>query len=224
MSPPSSASKHLAYNNTTLIQSPYGDHWRNLRRISTLEIFSNYRLNKFLGIRKDEIKHLLRSLSCNSCHGFAKVELQSMLSEMTFNSIMRMVAGKWYYRYGEDVKDEREARQFMRIIKESTGFGGASNPAEFVPLLRWMDYGGLEKKLKSLSKRINEFLQALIDEQRRKEEGNTMIDHMLSLQKSQPDYYTDQIIKGLILVSAINSASSLIEKTRKSRFCLILAS
>ena len=96
---------------------------------------------------------------------------------------------------------------------------------EFVPILRWMDYGGLEKKLKSLSKRMDEFLQALIDEQRRKEEeGNTMIDHMLSLQKSQPDYYTDQIIKGLILVSALNSASSLIEKTRKSRYCLILAS
>ena len=52
---------------------------------------------------------------------------------------------------------------------------------ELVPILRWMDYGGLEKKLKSLSKRTDEFLQALIDEQRRKEEeGNTMIDHMLS--------------------------------------------
>ena len=51
---------------------------------------------------------------------------------------------------------------------------------EFVPILRWMNYGGLEKKLKSLSKRTDEFLQALIDEQRRKEEeGNTMIDHML---------------------------------------------
>ena len=78
-----------------------------------------------------------------------------------------------------------------------------------------MDYGGLEKKLKSLSKRTDEFLQALIDEQRRKEEeGNTMIDHMLSLQKSQPDYYTNQLIKELILVSVLNSASSLIEKTR----------
>ena len=33
-----------------------------------------------------------------------------------------------------------------------------------------MDYGSLEKKLKSLSKRTDEFLQALIDEQRHKEE------------------------------------------------------
>jgi hypothetical protein len=31
-----------------------------------------------------------------------------------------------------------------------------------------------------------------------------MIDQMLSLQKSQPEYYTDQIIKGLIQVSALN--------------------
>ena len=78
-----------------------------------------------------------------------------------------------------------------------------------------MDYGGLEKKLKSLSKRTDEILQALIDEQRHKEEeGNTMIDHMLSLQKSQPDYYTNQLIKELILVSVLNSASSLIEKSR----------
>ena len=87
---------------------------------------------------------------------------------------------------------------------------------EFVPILRWMDYGGLEKKLKSLSRKMDEFLQALIDEQRcKEEEGNTMIDHMLSLQKLQPDYYTDQIIKGLILVSTLNRASSLVEKTRK---------
>ncbi|KAI6695171.1 hypothetical protein NL676_022881 [Syzygium grande] len=32
------------------------------------------------------------------------------------------------------------------------------------------------------------------------ESKNTMLDHLLSLQESQPEYYTDQIIKGLILV------------------------
>lgn len=28
---------------------------------------------------------------------------------------------------------------------------------------------------------------------------NTMIDHLFSLQESQPEYYTDEIIKGLII-------------------------
>ena len=109
-----------------------------------------------------------------------------------------MVAGKRYYGYGKDVKDEEEARQFRQIMKEAFSYGGASNPTEFVPILRWMDYGILEKRLKNLSKRTDAFLQGLIDEHRRKEEeGNTMIDHMLSLQKSQPEYYTDQIIRVL---------------------------
>jgi len=52
-----------------------------------------------------------------------------------------------------------------------------------------------------LANKTDAFLQALVDEKKGKEEGNTMIDHLLSLQKSQPDYYTDQIIKGLILVT-----------------------
>ncbi|KAE8124860.1 hypothetical protein FH972_019707 [Carpinus fangiana] len=192
--------KHLGYNNTTVSASPYGDHWRNLRRICALEIFSTHRLNMFLGIRRDEVKRLLLKLSHNSREDFAKVELKSMFLDLTFNIIMRMVVGKRYYGYGEDVKDEEEARQFREIMREIATNGGASNPQEFVPMLRWIDHGGLEKKLMRLAKRTDAFLQGLVDEKKGNEEGNTMIHHLLSLQKSQPEYYTDQIIKGLILV------------------------
>ncbi len=109
--------KHLNYNHTTVIASPYGDHWRNLHRISTLDIFSTNRLNMFLGIRRDEVKQLLRKLSRDSCHGFAKVELISLFWELTFNITMRMMTGKRYYGYGEDVKDEEEARKFREIMQ-----------------------------------------------------------------------------------------------------------
>ena len=196
-----SVGRHLGYNYTTLVSAPYGDHWRNLRRISALEIFSTNRLNMFLGIRRDEIKHLLRRLSNNSIQGFAKVELKSMFSELTFNIIMRMVGEKRYY--GEDVKDVEEARQFREIMNEIVKLAGASNPGDFVAVLRWIDLGGLEKKLKGLAKRTDVFLQSLIDEVRNKEEeGNTMIDHLLSMQKSQSEYYTNQIIKGLMMANA----------------------
>jgi isoflavone 2'-hydroxylase len=157
----------------------------------------------FLGIRRDEIKRLLIKLGRNSCKDFAKVELKSMFSELTFNIIMRMVAGKRYYGYGEDVKDEEEARQFREIMKEAFANAGASNPEEFVPVLRWIDHGRLEKRIMRLAKKTDAFLQGLVDEKKGEEEGNTMIHHLLSLQKSQPDYYTDQIIKGLMLVSTV---------------------
>ena len=197
--PRSLAGKYFGYNHTTVVSAPYGDHWRNLRRISALEILSTNRLNMFTSIRRDEVKHLLRKLSRNSSQDFAKVELKSLFSELTFNIIMRMVAGKRYYGYGEAVKGEEEARQFREIMKESVAIIGESGPGQFLPMLRWIDYGGLEKRMMGLSKRMDEFMQGLIDEKRGKE-GNTMIDHLLSLQRSQPEYYTDQIIKGLIRV------------------------
>ena len=79
--------KHLDYNYTTVTSSSYGDHWRNLRRIGAIEIFSSSRLNTFLSVRKDEIKRLLLKLSRDSRQDFAKVELKSMLTDFTFNNI-----------------------------------------------------------------------------------------------------------------------------------------
>lgn len=72
--------KHLAYNHTTLLQAPYGDHWRNLRRIGAVEIFSTHGINKFVSIRKDEIKQLLIKLSHNSLQNFGKVGVKINVS------------------------------------------------------------------------------------------------------------------------------------------------
>ncbi|PQQ16713.1 cytochrome P450 81E8 [Prunus yedoensis var. nudiflora] len=113
---------------------------------------------------------------------------------------MTIVAGKRYY--GDDVSvDKEEAKQFRQIMSDVVFYGGAANPADFLPILNWVGRGGYEKKVKTLAKRTDEFLQALIDEHKSKgKNGTTMIDHLLSLQESQPEYYTNQIIKGLILV------------------------
>ncbi|KAF2302126.1 hypothetical protein GH714_032869 [Hevea brasiliensis] len=195
------AGKHIAYNNTTIGQSSYGDHWRNLRRTVAIEIFSTARLNKFLSIRKDEITRLITKLSQRSLQDFAKVELKSLFKELTFNIIVRMIAGKRYY--GEDVSDEEEARRFRELMVEVVSYIGASNPGDFLPILNWIDGGRFEKKLKSFGKRTDEFAQRLIDEHRSKKNNldsmNTMIDHLLSSQESEADYHTDEIIKGLVL-------------------------
>lgn len=138
---------------------------------------------------------------------FEKVEMKSKLSEMTFNTIMRMISGKRYYGEDCDVSDVEEARRFRELIKELISFGGSSNPAEFVGILRLFDFGNLEKRLKGIGRRNDAFLQGLVDEHRnRKQSGNTMIDHLLKLQESQPEYYTDQIIKGIVLVSTSNNS------------------
>ncbi|KAF7130103.1 hypothetical protein RHSIM_Rhsim10G0109400 [Rhododendron simsii] len=188
--------KYLDYNYTTVVSSPYGDHWRNLRRLMSLEIFSTNRLNAFLSIRRDEIRHLLRQLHQKSSADFAKVEMKSKLYGLTFNIIVRMIAGKRYY--GDDLEDSAEAAEFRELVSKAFDYAGSWNAADYVPVLGWIDYKGFEKNLAKFHKRLDVIFQGLIDERRRDESKNTIVDHLLSLQESQPEYYTDTIIKGLI--------------------------
>ncbi|KAM7251244.1 hypothetical protein ACFE04_023127 [Oxalis oulophora] len=184
--------KYLAYDNSNIVSAPYGEHWRNLRRIATVEILASGRLNAFLNTRREEINKLLTKLII--CRDFCKVEMKSMFHELTFNVMMRMIADKRYF--GDDVSDENEAKEFREIMKEAVSLGGTSNPGDFFPILRWINRRH-ERKLKSLGEKADKFYQKLIDEHRSKR-ANSMIDHLLSLQESEPEYYTDQIIKGLI--------------------------
>ncbi|KAJ6941944.1 hypothetical protein NC652_007885 [Populus alba x Populus x berolinensis] len=161
-------SKYLNYSNTTMGSVEYGDHWRKLGRISALEIFSLARLTSLFSIRREEVMVLLRRLHSVSKHGnYAKVELRSMLLDLTSNIIMRMVAGKTYY--GVDVKEIEEARIFREILEEFFAYISMIN--------------------------------GLVDEHRDDRDRNTMINWFLALQEEQPEYYTDDIIKGHVLVS-----------------------
>lgn len=97
--------KYVAYDYTTIGTAAYGDHWRNLRRICSLEILSSHRIKGFLSVRKDEIRRLLTKLSRE--HNGRVVELEPLLVDLTFNNIIRMVTGRRYY--GEQVR-------FIRLL------------------------------------------------------------------------------------------------------------
>ncbi|XVF61271.1 hypothetical protein PTKIN_Ptkin08bG0116900 [Pterospermum kingtungense] len=197
--------KYVAYNYTTLGTADYGGHWRILRLLTTLEIFSSSRLNMSSNIRRDEISSLISRLYHVSVNGFAKVELKTMFSELTFNIIMRMIAGKRYY--GDEVGGTEEAREFHKLIEEIFELAVSSYPGDFLPLLSRLDYNGYIKKVKEVGKKADDFAQVLIDEHRRNKGDlkleNSMISHLLALQESQPEYYSDEIIKDLVLVMCL---------------------
>ncbi|CAI8590036.1 unnamed protein product [Vicia faba] len=190
--------KYIFYNYTTLGSAAYGHHWRNLRRIITIDVLSNSRLNSFLEVRIDEANRLIQKLAVS--RDFIEVELRSRLTEMTFNAMMRMISGKRYYGDDGDVTDVEEAKQFREIISEIMSLLGANNKADFLPLLKLFGINNLEKRCKKIAKSCDSFLEGLIEEHRsgNHSDGDTMIDHLLKLGELQPEYYSAHIIKGLI--------------------------
>ncbi|KAF2533760.1 hypothetical protein F2Q70_00031161 [Brassica cretica] len=121
--PISTLGKYVAYNNSIVSVSPYGDHWRNLRRICTVEIFSAARLRESSEIRRDEVRSLVRTIHKATSGGgdnSVRVELRPLLSGFTLNVLMRMVAGKRYY--GEDNTEAKEVRELISETFELAGF------------------------------------------------------------------------------------------------------
>ncbi|EEF52317.1 cytochrome P450 81Q32 [Ricinus communis] len=197
------AGKHIGYNYTSLAWAPYGDLWRNLRKVSALEILSSHRLQLLSSIRRDEVKLLIQRLFRNNKDCREKVDMKSAFFELMLNVMMRMIAGKRYY--GENVEQVEEAKRFREIVRETFLAAGTSNMGDFLPLVAVV--GGQEKRLKELGKRRDGFIQDLIDEHRKRmaacsseERNKTMIEVLLSLQESEPEYYTDETIKSLMLV------------------------
>ncbi|KAL6013251.1 hypothetical protein ACLOJK_003743 [Asimina triloba] len=197
----------LGYNCTSLGCAPHGPLWRNLRRLTSLEILSTTRTQEFSAIRHDEAKSLLRKLVRDA----GKVELRPKFQELSFNVMMRMMAGKRYYGEDEDVGDAVEAKRVQGIIGDMFVVSGAAVLGDAFPSLRWVDLGGWEKRMVKLKHATDAFMQVMIEEHRimrRTMEENsgettkTLVDVMLSMQQDDPGFYTDEIIKGEITGTA----------------------
>ncbi|XP_042483821.1 cytochrome P450 81Q32-like [Macadamia integrifolia] len=191
--------KYLGFDNTVLAFASYGQHWRNLRRLTTHEIFSSTRLHMFSKIRTNEVHSLLQRLLGNSSK---TVEMKSMFFDLTLNNMMMMITGKRYY--GDNVGVLDKAKQFQELVEDMFGAGGASNIEDFFPLLKWVGFNGLEKKMVRLQRKRDQFMQELIEEHRmvrsQSKDEKSLIDVLLSLQEGDPKYYTDEIIIGIIQV------------------------
>ncbi|KAL7616068.1 hypothetical protein Lser_V15G00896 [Lactuca serriola] len=190
--------KIIGNNYTSLVWSPYGENWRNLRRIASIEILSIHRLNEFHDVRVDEGRFLIRKLLSQS----SPVDLKSVFYELTLNVMMRMISGKRYF--GGDIPEvEEEGKRFRAILSETFLLSVAANVGDYLPFLSWFGVKGLQNKLNALKEKRDVFFQGLIEHIRKSKGENskkTMIEVLLSLQESDPQYYTDEMIKSFVLV------------------------
>ncbi|KAM0034928.1 putative isoflavone 3'-hydroxylase [Helianthus debilis subsp. tardiflorus] len=187
--------KIIGVNYTSLIWSSYSDNWRNLRRIASIEILSNHRLNDFHSIRVEETRLLIRKLVSCFNSGSSQVTMKDAFYELTSNVMMRMISGKRYFG-NDNLELEEEGKRFRELLDEMLLVAGTSNVADYLPVLSWLGVKGLEKKLIKLQEKRDVFFQRLI-KQLRKSKGTedvnkrkTMIEVLLSLQETEPEFET----------------------------------
>ncbi|KAF9595794.1 hypothetical protein IFM89_004196 [Coptis chinensis] len=155
--------------------SQYCDCWRNLCRLTTTEIFCTSGLDRVLGTKPF----------------FGEEEIIDP-------------------EEGKDKLDE--LRSIFLPNKILFGAG------DFFPFLKWIDRWTVEKIMMKLFRKRDKFMQTMIDDVRsrrstssglsstkedtreERENKGSMMDVLFTLQEAESEHYTDDVIKGVILV------------------------
>ncbi|KMS96808.1 hypothetical protein BVRB_8g199900 [Beta vulgaris subsp. vulgaris] len=190
----------LGYNSAMFGLAPYGQYWREIRKITTVELLSNHQIEMFKDIRFSEIRSAIKRTS-SSGEMSELVDMKQWFKDISLNTVVRTVLGK---SLKENYQDEEYTR-CLKAIREFFVLGGAFVPADALPFLRWLDIGGYEKKMKKAALDIDVIAQNWLEEHRRRRRSketqekryfmDAMLDIMENTQENVSKFEADTIIK-----------------------------
>ncbi|KAL3500888.1 hypothetical protein ACH5RR_039981 [Cinchona calisaya] len=111
------ATKITMYNCTDIAFAPYGDYWRQMRKICTLELLSTKTVRSFQPIRQSEASHLISSIdqavAAAAAGGKEEEAIINIAEKMhSYSSSMTCRAA-----FGNASRDDKDA--FLKVINES---------------------------------------------------------------------------------------------------------
>ncbi|KAL4297425.1 hypothetical protein GQ457_12G002240 [Hibiscus cannabinus] len=214
--PPHEASKCICYNQQNLAFSPYGSYWRNMRKMCTLELLSNHKINSFGSMRKQELDLLVRHIREAAGAGGVAVDLSSMVTSFSTDISCRMIIGKKYNR------DDFSEKGFAATLREGMKIGAAFNLADYIPQIKGLDLQRLSKRMKAIAKDFDDFCEKIIEEHVQSTDENRVkdfVDVMLGFVGSEEthEYRVERdTIKAIILdmlAAAMDSSGATIDWT-----------
>ncbi|KAJ9146618.1 hypothetical protein P3X46_028857 [Hevea brasiliensis] len=149
----------LSYNYLDIAFTPYGDYWREMRKICVLELFSAKRVQSFQFVREEEVDLLINSIS-NFSSSATPVDLSEKILSLTANITCRAAFGKSFQERG--FSHER----FQEIIHEGMAMLGIFSAADFFPCVGWIvdRLTGLHARLERNFQEFDAFYQQVIDD------------------------------------------------------------
>ncbi|CAL5002982.1 unnamed protein product [Urochloa decumbens] len=163
--PASRIADALLYGSSDIGFSPYGEHWRQLRRLVTRHLFSIKKVNSYRHARQDEVRLVMEKIR-EAAAGSKAVDISETMNTFANDMVCRAVSGKFF-------REEGRNKLFRELIDMNTSLMDGFNLEEYFP--------GLAHALGSLTgwfasnkavegnKRWDELLETIIrDHERRR--------------------------------------------------------
>ncbi|KAI3456830.1 hypothetical protein Pfo_013493 [Paulownia fortunei] len=144
----------ISYGCTSITFGPYGDYWRQLRKICTLELLSMKRVQSFRSIREQVFLDLTRWIASNEG---SPVNLTEKLYSSTYALTSMAALGK----------KTKEQDELLPILKEAIGLGAGFDMADVYPSVKLLQMiSGLRKRATKLHQEVDRILEDIIREHR----------------------------------------------------------
>jgi septum formation topological specificity factor MinE len=199
----------LLYDSTNIAFAPYGDYWRQLRKICTVELLSIKRVQSLWPVREQEINNLVRRIASEEGR---VVNLSQQVVSMMFSITSRAAFGKKYM----------EQDEFVSTVRDVLQLAGGFYIGDLFPSAKWLqNLTGMRPRLEKLHEKIDSILELIINDHKEKKsrskddlvEGEEdLIDVLLKFEdvssKDLDFSLTKRNIKAIIVVSIISLSKS----------------
>ncbi|KAG9447228.1 hypothetical protein H6P81_013356 [Aristolochia fimbriata] len=168
-------SDELFYRRRDVAFAPYGEYWRQVRKISVLQLLSVKRVESFRGVREEEVGCMVEKISSQASG--TPIDLRKIIISTTNNMVCRIALGKKYY-------DEKlgGGTDFHHLLTEFLILLGTIHIGDIFPSLAWIGrLNGLDSRLKKNFQLMDKFLEQVIEE------------HMAEDRKNSPAQYGTQV-------------------------------
>nr|GMD74220.1 cytochrome P450 CYP82D47-like [Ipomoea batatas] len=142
----------MGYNYSMFGIAPYGEYWREIRKIVLLELLSNRRIEMLRKVRESHVRKAIKRTFDHWSHnkdpnsGAVVVEMRQWFSRLIVNLSIAMLFGE------EEVGEES---QLLKSIRSLLELFGEMPVSDFIPWLRWMDLGGYEKAMRKTAEEMD---------------------------------------------------------------------
>jgi len=201
--PHSETSQYISYGQRNLIFSKYGAYWRNMRKLCTVHLLSNMKINSFQSTRSEEIAIMIKSIKEIAQGRRVDVDLSAQVSKLSANLSCLMVFGKKF------TDDDLDKRGFKYLVQEVTTLAATPNLGDFFPFLGVIDLQGLTRRMKDTSKVLDPFVEKIIDEHvnaKDHKKNKDFVDTMMEIMQSgEAEFQFDRRhVKAVMLVCSFS--------------------
>ncbi|OEL15381.1 indole-2-monooxygenase [Dichanthelium oligosanthes] len=178
----------IVYGQSDSCYSPYGDHFRKVRKLVTVHLLNSKKVQSYRPAREEEVGLVMAKLATAAATR-AVVDMSELLHSFVNDLVCRAVSGKFF-------REEGRNSLFRELIATNAVLLGGFNLEDYFPRLARLELLSrvICAKAKRVSKRWDQLLDKLIDDHvaravRRVDDTNAVqedsdfIDVLLSLQE-----------------------------------------